>query len=115
VNPDSFHLDRLRREIKPLRLHWFPRLRSTNDHAAELRRRGELFAPAMVLTGCQLAGRGRGSNTWWSRAGVLTVTFVFPIDAHVAPHQLPLLAGLAIRNAAASLVPGAGGAAQMAQ
>ena len=43
LQPTSFHLDRLRREIKPLRLHWFPRLRSTSDHAAELRCRGELL------------------------------------------------------------------------
>src|SRR5436309_1660093 len=57
----SFDLARLRVGIKPFKLHWFPRLRSTNDHAAELRRRKELFAPAAVLTGRQLAGRGRGT------------------------------------------------------
>jgi BirA family biotin operon repressor/biotin-[acetyl-CoA-carboxylase] ligase len=101
----SFDLDRLRRQIKPLRLYWFPRLRSTNDHAAELRRRGDLFAPAIVLTGHQTAGRGRGTNAWWSRPGVLTVTFVFPIDQGIPAHQLPLLAGLAVRDAIAPLVP----------
>jgi BirA family biotin operon repressor/biotin-[acetyl-CoA-carboxylase] ligase len=103
----AFHLDRLRREIKPLRLYWFPRLRSTNDHAAALRKRGELFAPAMVLTGCQTAGRGRGGNSWWSQPGVLTVTFAFPVDDQIGPAQLPLVAGLAVREAAASLAPGA--------
>jgi BirA family biotin operon repressor/biotin-[acetyl-CoA-carboxylase] ligase len=88
-----------------LRLYWFPRLRSTSDHAAALRKRGNLFAPAIVLTGHQIAGRGRGGNTWWSNAGVLTATFVFPIDERLAPHQLPLLAGLAVRDAVARLVP----------
>ena len=44
----SYELKRLRAAIKPFRLHWFSRLRSTNDHAAELRRRGELFAPAVT-------------------------------------------------------------------
>jgi BirA family biotin operon repressor/biotin-[acetyl-CoA-carboxylase] ligase len=78
-------------------------LRSTNDHAAELRRRGELFAPAIVLTGNQIAGRGRGSNSWWSAKGSLTVTFVFPIEEHLSPHQIPLVAGLAVRDAAAEL------------
>src|SRR3954470_11891779 len=98
-----FQLDRLRRSIKPFRLHFFTRLKSTNDHAAALRKRGELFAPAIVLTGHQMAGRGRGSNTWWSGDGSLTVTFVFAAEEHLAPHHVPLLAGLAVRNAAAEL------------
>ena len=88
MRTSGFDLSRLRTQIKPFRLHWFPRLRSTNDHAAALRKRGELFAPAMVLTGCQLAGRGRGSHTWWSGPGCLTVTFVIPIEEHLAPHQV---------------------------
>ena len=98
-----FDLQTLRRGLKPFRLHWFPRLRSTNDHAAVLRKRGELFAPAVVLTGHQLAGRGRGSNTWWSGTGSLTVTFVLPVDEHLAPHHVPLIAGLAVRTATAGL------------
>jgi BirA family biotin operon repressor/biotin-[acetyl-CoA-carboxylase] ligase len=99
----SYELKRLRAAIKPFRLHWFSRLRSTNDHAAELRRRGELFAPAVVLTGHQTAGRGRGVHSWWSGPGCITVTFVLPIGDDVQPHQLPLVAGLAVRNAAAEL------------
>jgi len=96
-------LAELRERLKPYRLHWFPTLRSTNDHAAVLRKHKKLFAPAVVLTGRQTAGRGRGSNTWWSRAGSLTVTFVIPTDDRIEPHQLPLIAGLATRNAAAEL------------
>jgi len=98
-----FQLDGLRNSIKPFRLHFFPRLRSTNDHAAVLRKQGKLFAPAIVLTPHQIAGRGRGSNTWFSAAGSLTVTFVLPVDETCHPHQLPLAAGLAIRNAIAEL------------
>jgi biotin-(acetyl-CoA carboxylase) ligase len=101
--PPCFDLQKLRRDLKPFRLHWFPRLRSTNDHAAVLRKRGDLFAPAIVLTGHQLAGRGRGSNTWWSGAGSLTVTFVLAADEHLAPHHVPLIAGLAVRAAAAEM------------
>lgn len=99
----GFNLAQLRRELKPFRLHWFPRVRSTNDHAAILRRRGDLFAPAIVLAGRQTAGRGRGTNVWWSAPGCLTVTIALPIDEQLAPHQLPLVAGLAVRNAAAEL------------
>lgn len=106
--PHSFRLEVLRANLRPFRLHWFPRLRSTNDYAAELRRRGDLFAPAVVLTGHQTAGRGRGEHAWWSSRGCLTVTFIFPLDDNRAPHQLPLVAGLAVRNAATELSGEAG-------
>ena len=108
----SFNLAQLRQGIKPFRLHWFPRLLSTNDHAAALRKRGALFAPAIVLAGRQTAGRGRGSNTWWSSAGCLTVTFVLPAEEHLKPHQLPLIAGLGVRDAVAEL-SGAGDRIQL--
>src|SRR3954469_20896930 len=98
---NSFDFARLKKELKPFRLHFFPRLRSTNDHASLLRKRNDLFAPAIVLTPNQLAGRGRGRNTWWSKKGALTVTFALPIDQTKDPHQIPLIAGLAVRNAAA--------------
>jgi BirA family biotin operon repressor/biotin-[acetyl-CoA-carboxylase] ligase len=101
--PNSFDLAQLRERLKPFRLYWFPRLRSTNDHAAMLRKRGELFAPAVVLTGHQIAGRGRGANRWWSGEGCLTVTFALPVEEGIQPHQLPLIAGLAARRAAAEL------------
>ncbi|HEV8293285.1 MAG TPA: biotin--[acetyl-CoA-carboxylase] ligase, partial [Tepidisphaeraceae bacterium] len=100
---NSFDLPHLKNSLKPFRLHFFPRLRSTNDHATLLRKRGDLFAPAIVLTPNQIAGRGRGRNTWWSKQGALTVTFVLPIDHTRDPHQIPLIAGLAVRNAAAEL------------
>lgn len=103
MNPSRYDLQHLRKSIRPFRLHWFARLRSTNDHAALLRKRGELFAPAIVLTGNQCAGRGRNANTWWSGPGSLTVTFVMPIDEQLSPHQLPLIAGLAARNAVAQI------------
>jgi BirA family biotin operon repressor/biotin-[acetyl-CoA-carboxylase] ligase len=99
----SFDLPRLRAGLKPFKLHYFPRLKSTNDHATALRKQGKLFAPAIVLTAHQIAGRGRGSNRWWSDDGSITVTFVFPVEEHLSPHQVPLAAGLAVRDAAAEL------------
>ena len=103
MNASRFRLAELRKTLRPFRLHWFPTLRSTNDHAAVMRRAGELYAPAVVLTGRQTAGRGRGAHAWWSGQGCLTVTFVLPVDQQLLPHQIPLLAGLAVRNAAAEL------------
>jgi BirA family biotin operon repressor/biotin-[acetyl-CoA-carboxylase] ligase len=99
---NAFQLVRLRKALRPFRLHWFPTVRSTNDHAAAMRKRGELYAPAVVLTGRQTAGRGRGAHTWWSGPGCLTVTFVLPAG-EIEPHRIPLLAGLAVRNAVAEL------------
>jgi BirA family transcriptional regulator, biotin operon repressor / biotin---[acetyl-CoA-carboxylase] ligase len=103
TNDNSFKLARLRAGVKPFRLYWFPRLRSTNDHAARLRRAGRLFAPAIVLTSRQIAGRGRGGNTWWSNSGVLTATLALPTRDRHPPQELPLIAGLAVREAAAQL------------
>jgi len=102
---NTFNLERLRAGLKPFRLHWFSRVRSTNDHAAAMRKEDKLFAPAVVLTANQLAGRGRAGNTWWSLPGdkTLTVTFAMPIEEHLAAYQVPLVAGLAVRNAAAEI------------
>jgi BirA family transcriptional regulator, biotin operon repressor / biotin---[acetyl-CoA-carboxylase] ligase len=103
-SPNNFNLDALRQGLKPFRLHFFPRLRSTNDHAAVLRKRGDLFAPAVVVAARQTAGRGRGANTWYSApAGSITITFILPVNGTLAPHHLPLAAGLAVRNAAAEI------------
>jgi BirA family biotin operon repressor/biotin-[acetyl-CoA-carboxylase] ligase len=89
--------------VLPFHLHWFPRLRSTNDHAALLRKRGRFFAPAIVLTGHQTAGRGRGGNSWWSTGGVITATFALAVEENLPAGELPLIAGLAARAAAAEM------------
>jgi BirA family biotin operon repressor/biotin-[acetyl-CoA-carboxylase] ligase len=100
---NRFRVGELREAVKPFRLHFFTSLRSTNDHAAVMRRRGDLFAPAVVVAARQTAGRGRGTNTWFSAGGSLTVTFVVPTNTGLSPHHVPLAAGLAVRNAAAEI------------
>ncbi|MGA3066466.1 MAG: biotin--[acetyl-CoA-carboxylase] ligase [Tepidisphaeraceae bacterium] len=99
-------MSRLSAGVKPFRIYFFPRLRSTNDHAAFLRRQGRLFAPAIVVTPRQIAGRGRGNNTWFSKSGSgasLTVTFVLPLRERIPAPEIPLIAGLAVRDAAEEL------------
>src|SRR5690606_16632698 len=59
------------------------------------------------LTSQQTAGRGRGGNRWFSGSGSLTVTFAMPIEEHLQPHQLPLVAGLAVRATAELLLQSA--------
>lgn len=99
ASANRFQLQALRRAIKPFRVHFFSRLRSTNDHAAKLRRSKRLYAPAIVLAARQTKGRGRGENVWHSGTGSLTVTFVLPADPALPPHQVPLIAGLAVYRA----------------
>jgi BirA family biotin operon repressor/biotin-[acetyl-CoA-carboxylase] ligase len=98
LSPNTFNLIDAARSVRPFRLHFFSRLRSTNDHATVMRRQKRLYAPAIVLAGSQTAGRGRGSNVWWSGKGSLTVTFALPVDSGVPPHRVPLIAGLAVRR-----------------
>jgi BirA family biotin operon repressor/biotin-[acetyl-CoA-carboxylase] ligase len=102
IESNRFDLARLRQQLKPFRVHYFPTVGSTSAHAAKMRKEKRLFAPAIVLTSRQTAGRGRGSNQWFSADGSLTVTFVLPIDEH-EPWQLPLIAGLAARAACAEV------------
>lgn len=97
-----YDLARLRKDLKPFRLHWFPTVGSTNTHAQRMRREGRLVAPSIVLTGRQTAGRGRATNRWHSPPGVMTVTFVLPAHPTVPPQHIPLIAGLAVRDAVRS-------------
>lgn len=104
MKENSFQLAQLKPQLKPFRLYFYTRLRSTNDHAANLRRRRKLYAPAIVLTTHQMKGRGRGGNSWWSGTGSLTVTFCIPTDEKIPPHQVPLITGLAVHEALAELL-----------
>ncbi len=103
IDASQYDTARLIEEMRPFRLHHYAELRSTNDLAVEMRKRGELFAPAIILADSQTAGRGRGANRWHSGAGAITITYVVPADPALKAHQLPLVAGLAVRNAAAEL------------
>lgn len=102
-NVPEYDLARLKGEIRPFKLLWSPRLRSTNDRAITLRKRNQLFAPCLVLTACQTAGRGRGKHAWFSTPGVITATWAFAVDPATPPHFVPLAAGIAVRSAAAEM------------
>lgn len=105
----TYELARLRSELEPFKLHWYPTLGSTNVHALKLRRQGELLAPALILTGRQTAGRGRGSNVWHSPPGVITASFVLRAHDTLPPQHVPLIAGLAVRDAVERFgIPGVG-------
>lgn len=80
---------------------------STNDDALEFCRNNPCPGPLLVVASRQTAGRGRGSNQWWSSAGALTCSLVIqPADFGIAEQQWPkasLTTGLSICRALDSL------------
>lgn len=88
-------------------LDYFESLASTNSWALntlsplvnQTPTRG-VSLPRLVLTGKQTAGRGRGSNAWWSPEGGLTFSLVVDVSQILIPlEQQPLIAlatGLAV-------------------
>ncbi len=53
---------------------------STNDEAIRLAGDVRLATPALVVAERQVAGRGRGSNRWWSVSGGLTFSVVLDAE-----------------------------------
>jgi BirA family biotin operon repressor/biotin-[acetyl-CoA-carboxylase] ligase len=104
--PDVYlDADEIRRKtfIRHVEIH--NTLGSTNDRASELARDRDIQLPALVAARQQTAGRGRGSNTWWSTDGALTFSIVldpaaFRISAANWP-QLSLATAVAVCNAVA--------------
>ena len=74
-------------------------LRSTNAQAAALAERRQPPGRWAVLASRQTAGRGRGTNAWYSDADSLTVTFAQPVDPTKTPGEVTLRAGVAVRAA----------------
>jgi BirA family biotin operon repressor/biotin-[acetyl-CoA-carboxylase] ligase len=95
----TYDLNRLETSIRPLKLYHTPLITSTNDWARLEVESGRLQAPALMIADSQSAGRGRGTNTWWSAAGNIAITFVMPQNPLLEFGLVPLLAGLAVRRA----------------
>jgi len=93
---DFIHLEEL---VRPLELHSTRITTSTNDWAKQEAQAGAIRVPALFVAGSQSAGKGRGTNAWWSPLGNIAATFVLVQNAHIAFGLVPLLAGLAVRRA----------------
>jgi len=83
-------------------------LTSTNDRAMELATPMDTACPLLVLAESQTAGRGRGTNRWWSGSGALTFSVLLATDAAGLPAerwpQVSLLVGLAVCEAIEELL-----------
>jgi len=62
----------------------FQELTSTNDYAKDLARQPELPTPYLVVAEHQTAGRGRGSNRWWTGPGSLAFSVIYDIPSFAA-------------------------------
>lgn len=100
-------IDRIIRETFIARAEYLPLVDSTNNRAAELAADGAL--PLLVAADQQTAGRGRGSNRWWTGSGALAFSLVLEgkdIGAENKPSPLVALAvGTAVAETMLPLLP----------
>ena len=82
---------------------------STNDRARELAEADVRTMPMLIVANRQTAGRGRGSNRWWSSEDSITFSLLLdttPRKSHDRPWSLVSLAvGVAICDAVKGVHP----------
>lgn len=96
----DFDLERIIADTFVEQVQYHETIDSTSTAALESSQQVNSQTPLLVLAGHQTAGRGRGSNRWWSAAGSLTFSLlldpaILGIDQRDWP-QASLTTGLAI-------------------
>ena len=87
-----FDVQRLLREGSLSHVEHHPTLTSTNDRAREIALDLPADETALVIADEQTAGRGRGSNRWWTGAGSLAFSLVFdPAAQGIKRQHYPLI------------------------
>jgi BirA family transcriptional regulator, biotin operon repressor / biotin---[acetyl-CoA-carboxylase] ligase len=109
VASQPIDVPRLLAEAPIAHVEYFLSIGSTHDVAHELARAAGTFLPCLVVAETQTAGRGRGSNRWWTGGGSLAFSLVFDpsdwsIEGELSP-QRSLAVGVAIVETVAPLVP----------
>ena len=89
---------------------WYAETDSTNSQSLQLLSANtSVPTPHLVFAENQYAGRGRGSNTWWSGPGSLTFSVIVDFSQlglkNVDRPLLPLLTGMAVLRAVKTLLP----------
>ena len=96
----GFDLDRIIADTFVEQVQYHETIDSTNTAALAASEQVDLQLPLLVLAGQQTAGRGRGSNTWWSATGSLTFSLLLdPTNLGILQRDWPrvsLTTGLAI-------------------
>jgi BirA family biotin operon repressor/biotin-[acetyl-CoA-carboxylase] ligase len=105
-----FDIQRILRETFICDVDYCPVVDSTNTRAAEWAKCGKARLPLLVLADRQTAGRGRGTNRWWTGEGSLAFSLLID-DTYLPPSssQFPLIslaAGVAVIKAMQMFLPG---------
>lgn len=89
--------------------HWYQELDSTNNRALEIAADCEIETPVLLGATHQTAGRGRGSNRWWSSNGTLKFSVLLDMkDLGIAQSDWPrfsLGTALSVAETLESYVP----------
>ncbi|MFP6669779.1 MAG: hypothetical protein VB857_00065, partial [Pirellulaceae bacterium] len=72
----DFDLERIIADTFVEQVQYHETIDSTSTAALESSQQVNLQTPLLVLADQQTAGRGRGSNTWWSATGSLTFSLL---------------------------------------
>jgi BirA family biotin operon repressor/biotin-[acetyl-CoA-carboxylase] ligase len=106
---DRLDIDRVLAETFVARAEYHAVIGSTNDRAKELAAAGPGALPLVVVADQQTAGRGRGTNRWWTGRGSLAFSLLVDAaalgtDAAVSP-LVGLAAAVAMVDSIAPLLP----------
>ncbi|HVC96743.1 MAG TPA: biotin--[acetyl-CoA-carboxylase] ligase [Pirellulales bacterium] len=89
---NDLQLHRLRTETFVSRVEYHRALVSTNDRARRIAEEGSGSLPVLVIADEQTAGRGRGTNRWWTGTGSLAFSLLFdPAARGIQRPWLPLM------------------------
>jgi len=106
---NDLELHRLRTETFVSRVEYHRTLGSTNDRARQLAEDGNGTLPALVIAEEQSAGRGRGTNRWWTGPGSLAFSLLLdPAKLGVQRRWFPMIslaAALAVVETSAPRAP----------
>lgn len=108
--PSGLNSASFRRQAGVAAVYCYSSLSSTNDQAKKLAETDGAPDRSLVITARQTAGRGRGTNRWWSGPGTLTFSVILRGSEKISksvvnPAQISLVAGLSVVNAIRRIDP----------
>lgn len=110
MNFEPLEPDRLRLPRNIVRFEYFSEVDSTNDAARRLNDATPNDGALLIAAERQTAGRGRGSNRWWTGPGSLAFSLLFDPTRYGIETRygcmVPLAAATAVVEAAASRLAG---------
>jgi BirA family biotin operon repressor/biotin-[acetyl-CoA-carboxylase] ligase len=110
VSPPFLDVDRILRHTFVAQVQHYLTLGSTNDCAKTMAQGQPGRLPLLIVAEEQTAGRGRGGNRWWTGRGSLAFSLLLDTSelrtVHAHRPLISLVAGVAIVEAVAPLVPG---------